>query len=169
MKEYATLEYFIRKYYASLHAAALKFVKSEDIAQDIIQETIIRFWEKPEREKELDSVENYLYTMVRNESLNYLRSIRRETARYNRLEIPEQEDPLIFNLSVEEDTNRMLLAAIATLPEQSARIIRLTLSGLENKEIARLLTVSVNTVKTLKYGAIRKLREYFLKKNGKTP
>ena len=58
----------------------------------------------------------------------------------------------------------MLQTAIGQLPEQSARIIRLALSGLENKEISRLLKVSVNTVKTLKYSAIRKLREHFQKK-----
>jgi len=161
MKEYEALESFIRRHYASLHATALKFVKSEDIAQDIAQEVIIRFWEKPDRQEGVDSIESFLYTTVKNISLNYLRGIQRENIRYRQLELSESEEPRIFNLLVEEDTNRMLLTAIDTLPEQSARIIRLVLSGLENKEIARLLSISVNTVKTLKYGAIRKLREYF--------
>ena len=80
------------------------------------------------------------------------------------MENPETEEPQIFNLFVEEETNQMLQTAIGQLPEQSARIIRLALSGLENKEISRLLKVSVNTVKTLKYSAIRKLREHFQKK-----
>ena len=93
-----------------------------------------------------------------------LRGSERENNRYARLENPESEEPQIFNLFIEEETNQMLLTAIGQLPEQSARIIRLALSGLENKEISRLLDVSVNTVKTLKYSAIRKLREHFQKK-----
>ena len=80
------------------------------------------------------------------------------------MENPETEEPQIFNLFVEEETIQRLQTAIGQLPEQSARIIRLALSGLENKEISRLLKVSVNTVKTLKYSAIRKLREHFQKK-----
>ena len=80
------------------------------------------------------------------------------------MENAESDDPQIFNLFVEEETNQMRQTAIGQLAELSARIIRLALSGLENKEISRLLKVSVNTVKTLKYSAIRKLREHFQKK-----
>lgn len=164
MKEYAELEQFIRQHYSSLYATALKFVKSTDIAQDITQEIIIRFWEKQEKGalEKIASVENFLFIMVKNESLNYLRGLKRENLRYARLDQEIIEEPQIFNLLVEEETNEMLVNALRTLPEQSARIMRLALSGLENKEIARLLDISVNTVKTLKYGAIRKLREYFL-------
>ena len=158
MKEYAELENFIRKHYAALHTSALKFVKSEAAAQDITQEVIIRYWENQEKCHTIESVENFLFVMIKNEALNYLRGLERENKRYARLENPETEEPQIFNLFVEEE-----LTAIGQLPEQSARIIRLALSGLENKEISRLLKVSVNTVKTLKYSAIRKLREHFQK------
>ena len=163
MKEYAELENFIRKHYAALHTSALKFVKSEAAAQDITQEVIIRYWENQEKCHTIESVENFLFVMIKNEALNYLLGLERENKRYARLENPETEEPQIFNLFVEEETNQMLLTAIGQLPEQSARIIRLALSGLENKEISRLLKVSVNTVKTLKYSAIRKLREHFQK------
>ena len=165
MKEYAELENFIRKHYAALYTSALKFVKSEAVAQDIVQEIIIRYWENQEKYNTIESIENFLFVSVKNEALNYLRGIERENNRYARLENPESEEPQIFNLFIEEETNQMLLTAIGQLPEQSARIIRLALSGLENKEISRLLDVSVNTVKTLKYSAIRKLREHFQKKS----
>ena len=150
--------------YAALYTSALKFVKSEAVAQDIVQEIIIRYWENQEKYNTIESIENFLFVSVKNEALNYLRGIERENNRYARLENPESEEPQIFNLFIEEETNQMLLTAIGQLPEQSARIIRLALSGLENKEISRLLDVSVNTVKTLKYSAIRKLREHFQKK-----
>ena len=161
MKEYAAIEVFIKKHYAALCATALKFVASPEIAQDIAQEVIIHFWEKQDQHQNLNSVENYLFIMVKNESLNYLRSVQRENQRHQKLEGQETEEPQIFNLLVEEETNQMLTTAINNLPEQSARILRLVLSGYENKEIARLLGISINTVKTLKYGAIRKLRQYF--------
>ena len=161
MKQYDELESFIRQHYAALHAAALSLVQFDDVAQDITQEVIIHFWESRAAGFRPESETDYLFVMVRNEALNYLRSVRREADRYAAMKQPESEEPEVLHLLVEEETNRMLLTAIDTLPQQSARVARLALSGYENKEIARLLGVSVNTVKTLKYGAIRKLREYF--------
>ena len=73
----------------------------------------------------------------------------------------ESEDPKVLNLLIAEDTNQALINAINTLPLQSARIMRLVLSGYENREIAQIMGISINTIKTLKYSAIRKLREYF--------
>ena len=64
--------------------------------------------------------------------------------------------------TIEEETNQILINAINQLPSQTAHIMRLVLSGYDNKEIAILVNISLNTVKTLKYGGIRKLREYFL-------
>lgn len=164
MRQPTELEILIRKHYAALYATALKFVKSPDYAENVVQEVFIRFWEKRPLDVQVNSEKDYLFTMVRNHSLNYLRSLKREQERYNQLEIEESEEAEIFNLMVEEESNYQLEIAIRTLPEQSARIIRMSLSGYENKEIARLLQVSINTVKTLKYGAIRKLREYFIHK-----
>lgn len=165
MKEYAEIDDFIKKHYSTLYTTALKFVKSTEIAQDITQEIIIQFWNNKITGITPEKMDHYLFSMVRNESLNYLRSIKRETLRYSKIEQNESEEPEIFNLLLEEETNQMLLSAISTLPEQSARIAHLVLSGYENKEIARLLGISINTVKTLKYTAIRKLREYFNKMN----
>ena len=85
MKEYAELENFIRKHYAALYTSALKFVKSEAVAQDIVQEIIIRYWENQEKYNTIESIENFLFVSVKNEALNYLRGIERENNRYARL------------------------------------------------------------------------------------
>ncbi len=161
MRKSHELETFIKEHYAPLCAVAVRFVGSSDIAQDIAQDVIIKFWENQHNQQDIKAIDNFLYTMVKNESLNYLRGIRRENQRYDKLEIEEYEDPQVLNLLIAEDTNQALVSAINTLPAQSARIMRLVLSGYENREIAQIMGISVNSIKTLKYGAIRKLREYF--------
>ena len=148
MREDQQLEIFIRKHYSSMCAVALRFIGSPDIAQDITQVVI-------------KSTDNFLYTMIKNEALNYLRGSQREKQHYNHLEVEEFEHPKVLNMLIEEEINQILIHAIDLLPVQSARIMRLILSGYENKEIAKVMGVSVNTIKTLKYSAIRKLREYF--------
>lgn len=161
MREAQQLEFFIRKHYSSMCAVALRFVGSPDLAQDITQEVLIKFWKNRGSYDNIESIDNLLYTMIKNESLNYLRGTQREKQRYNHLKVEESEDPQVLNMLIEEDTNQILAHAIDQLPVQSARIMRLVLSGYENKEIAKVMGVSVNTIKTLKYSAIRKLREYF--------
>ena len=141
-------------------ATAFHFVGSQDLAQDITQEVIIKFWKNKE-DLEIRSIENFLYTMIKNEALNYLRGVERENKRISKLEIETSEDSHVLNLLIAEETNQLLIQAINQLPTQSARIMRLVLSGYENKEISQVMGVSVNTIKTLKYTAIRKLREYF--------
>ena len=161
MREDQQLEIFIRKHYSSMCAVALRFIGSPDIAQDITQEVIIKFWKNRANYENIKSTDNFLYTMIKNEALNYLRGSQREKQRYNHLEVEEFEHPKVLNMLIEEEINQILIHAIDLLPVQSARIMRLFLSGYENKEIAKVMGVSVNTIKTLKYSAIRKLREYF--------
>ena len=160
MEDYSILEKFIRDHYASLCAVAARFV-DKDTAQDITQDVIFKFWEKRDKYTTLDSIDNFLFIMIKNESLSYLRRLKSENERYSKLQQEESEDPKILHTLIEEETNQILINGINQLPPQAAHIMRLVLSGYDNKEIALLIDVSINTVKTLKYGAIRKLREYF--------
>ncbi|OFY42726.1 MAG: RNA polymerase sigma-70 factor [Bacteroidetes bacterium GWF2_40_14] len=151
---------FIREHYASICAVAERFVKSSDIAKDIAQEVIIKFWENPDRDK-IASVGDFLFIMTRNTSLNYIRGKKREEKRYDFILSESDKEMEIFNMLVEEEYNQLLISAIDKLPKSNARIIRYALSGYNNKEIATLLGISINTVKSIKYSEIRKLRQYF--------
>lgn len=155
------LENFIRNHFASLCAIAFKLTGDSEAAQDISQEVIIKFWENKKQHENLESIENYLFIMVRNESLNYLRGLAREKNRYEKATfINEQEDSL-WDSIIEQETNLLLIEAITTLPPQCKRIIDLSLTGNSTKEIAEKLGIAANTVKVLKSRAIHKLREYF--------
>jgi len=140
---------------------AERFVKSSAIAQDLAQDVIIKYWVNQNREN-ITSVNDYLFIMIKNASLNYLRGKKRETQRYFNInsESADKDDEL-FNILVEEEYNQLLISVIDQLPKQNARVIRYALSGYNNKEISILLGISINTVKSMKYSAIRKLKEYF--------
>ena len=152
---------FIREYFASLCAIAFKITGDSDAAQDIAQEVIIKFWENKKQHENLESIENYLFIMVRNESLNYLRGLAREKNRYEQVTFINEQEDSVWDTIIEQETNLLLLEAINALPPQCKRIVDLSLAGNNTKEIAEELGIAVNTVKVWKSRAIHKLREYF--------
>lgn len=165
MNDHFDWDIFLRRHYASLCAVAYNFVGSLDVAEDIVQKVMIKFWERRKKDKTIESPDDYLFIMTRNESLNHLRSRQKRLLKGDAVYFKESEDPVIINKMIKEETTQLLLQAIRLLPEQSSRIMELTLSGHKNKEIANLLGISLNTVKTLKHASICKLREYFLNRN----
>ncbi|MCK4346651.1 MAG: sigma-70 family RNA polymerase sigma factor, partial [Bacteroidales bacterium] len=63
-----------RKYYPSLCQLAFLIVKSEEIAEEVVQEIFINIWEQRNRLKIKKSLRSYLFTATRNKALNYLSS-----------------------------------------------------------------------------------------------
>lgn len=155
------LESFIREHFASLCAIAFKLTGNSETAQDLAQDVIIKFWENRKQYEDLESIENYLFIMIRNESLNYLRGLAREKKRYEKVTLDNDREDSLWDTIIEQEANLLLNEAIAGLPPQCKRIVDLSLTGKNTKEIAEELDIAANTVKVLKSRAIHKLREYF--------
>lgn len=111
------------------------------------------------------SIDAYLHTTVKNRCLNYLNSKNRENNRYRDIGRDMDMDGNIDNILIEEDINFILKSAIKSLPPKTADIILLVLSGLSNKQIALTIGISINTVKTLKYSGIKKIRTFLVERD----
>lgn len=156
-------ERLFREFYPSLCAVAVRFVLDRDAAEDIVQEVFIKLWNKRDGYQEIPSLKTFLYVVVKNQCFNYIRD-KKTMVDYTCSEVLEREE-LFKDSVIEEETYRIVDNAVNALPAQSARIIKMSMDGKQNKEIAELLGVSVNTVKTLKYNALsnlkRALNDYF--------
>lgn len=140
---------------------ASRIIKDQYVAEDLVQEAFIAFWNYDlsafSQEK---TIRTFLYTSVRNGCLNYLRD-QEIRERNNRKAGPEsEEDPDHFLLrQIESEVVAELFEAIDELPERCREIFYMAyLQEKEEKQIARLLRVSVNTVKTQKQRAKAFLR-----------
>jgi RNA polymerase sigma-70 factor (ECF subfamily) len=161
-KDHPDLKRVIQEHYATLYAVAFNLVKSTGAAEDIVQEAIIKYWERREKQ-EIHSAGSYLYTLVKRASLNHLRGESRALERHERYMTghADAEEPRVLRQLIEEESNRILREAIRSLPEMQARVVRAGYSGLTDHEIAKLFQISITTLKSLRYDAIRRLREYF--------
>lgn len=147
------------KYYVPLCLFASRYVDEAEISADIVQDAFAKLWQIREDFFYLHQVKAFLYTAVRNKSLNELEHSK-VVYEYAQKIINKETDAFFHDAVVEEETYRILAEAIDRLSQQMRAIMRLALEGKKNAEIAERLSVSGETVHTLKKIAYKKLREY---------
>lgn len=148
-------QFLFKKYYSRLLAYAIRFVKEKEIAEDIIQEVFMSFWEKRQLLKSI-SLSSLLFCMVRNASINYLKQkvlVDKFPIEYiENIDGEEKLYSLDFALSADEETlyeelRKRIQEALSILPERSREIFLLSrFKGLKNKEIASKLEISTTAV-----------------------
>ena len=153
------IEQLFRGYYARLCYFATRLTGDAERAEDIVQEAFLNYWKTGPGLDAGAVAKSYLYTAVRNACLNDLRhlDVRRRHGRSIRPE--DLSTAPVIDEIVRAELLGELLAAIETLPEGCRTVLRMAyFEKLGNDEIARLLDISVNTVKTQKMRALRLLR-----------
>lgn len=145
-------------YYHPLHGFAKKFISDSDVCNDIVQESFVGLWAKRKDISNSSAIKSYLYSSVRNASLNFLRN--EEIKSRNQEQILALSSDWYYEDSLlEEEVHSQIYDAIKELSPQTRKVIVFAMNGSSNAEIAEELDISVNTVKTLKQRAYKFLRE----------
>lgn len=145
-------------YYRPLCGFSRKFIDDNDICDDLVQEAFLELWHKRKEISNFKAIKSYLYSSVRNASLNYLRH--ELVKNKNETEILALSSDWYYEDSIiEEEVNSEIYEAIKELSPQSRKVIVMTMNGLTNPEIAAELEISINTVKTLKKRCYKFLRD----------
>ncbi len=161
-------EILFRTYYSRLCAYACSFVSQNDIAEDIVAEVFLHFWEKRESLPVPDVVSAYLLQSVKNACLNYLsrEKSRKQTISENELKYLELKmsypvsDRYPLGDLIGQELEEKIKQEIDKLPEQCREIFYLSrFEEMSHKEIALQLGISENTVKVQIYRALVKLKK----------
>lgn len=149
------------QYYPGLVEFAFRLTGCDETARDLVQDVFVKIIENEQMVPEdAKSAKSYLYSMVKNSSLNHLRHKKvvgqyRLSTDTNR----EYEETALEALIYSEAINK-LHHAIQALPEACQEVCRL--SYLEEKSVrqtAELTNTSVNTIKTNKKRGMEILRK----------
>jgi RNA polymerase sigma-70 factor (ECF subfamily) len=140
---------------------ACKYLDNLETSKDIVQEVFIKVWEDRTTFQDGDHTTGYFYKAVRNKCFNHLKSRRHQLTERCGQENMEAYDTEEFLMSeaVVVETTVIIENAIRTLPAKAAQVIRLNIKDYTNEEIAKALSISVNTVKDHKKVAYRKLKK----------
>lgn len=145
-------------YFKRLCVYALKYVDDQYTAEEIVENTLLKLWQKRTKLENVENLKSYLYTMVRNACVDYNKQekklIRLDVKKHDKVSL---NDPFV----VEEETHAALYAALETLPEKCRKVFELScLDGIKYKDIADDLKISLNTVKSQRARAISLLKVY---------
>lgn len=150
---------YFDQYFKALVGFANKFLSDIDMSEDLVQEVFVKLWEKHDEYENETTLKVYLYRSVRNNCLNQLKKqkVRQD---YQTESLPQLDTEEFFlDQVLSEEVSRMLYRSISELPEKRQQIVRYSLQGLKNQEIADMMGSTINTVKSQKMYAYKELRE----------
>jgi RNA polymerase sigma-70 factor (ECF subfamily) len=165
-RERAAFEELYTRYKNILYATALKFLKTDADAQDVVQDVFIQIWDKaklydPAKGKPL----TWALTLTRNRSIDRIRAIQRRSRLRDEFEHETAVDEsagvreALFGVDASEKA-KILREAVSQLSPQQRVVIELAFfRGLTQNEIADQLGEPLGTVKARARRGLMKLKE----------
>ncbi len=152
------LEILMRRYYAALVGFVEHYVRSADVAEDVVHELFVRLWERRDHLEFRVPFRAYLYTAARNAALKHLRGAGRRTraeavaGQWGGALNEQRSPPDLFDVEAEAHAATVratLQRAVDDLPPRCREIFMMSRSHhLSYGEISALLGISASTVRT---------------------
>lgn len=145
-----------------LFRTALRITLDATEAEDVVQDTLIRVWNKREEWPEIVSIEAYCLTICRNLAID-----RNERAGADRVSLNESLHTLT-DISTpserleQQESLKLARRLLEELPERQKQIVELReIEGKSYKEIAQTLNISEEQVKVNLFRARQKIKKQF--------
>jgi RNA polymerase sigma-70 factor (family 1) len=157
--DHKSFEQFFLIYNTRLIKFCELYVNKKEIAEEIVADVFVTFWNQRLRMLEVENLETYIFISVKNRSLNHLR----KNAAVQLVQIEDSHSEIVAYSNPEAEIERKELffkldQAIDTLPQQCKIIFQLVKEdGMKYKEVAEILNISHKTVQTQVLRAMKKL------------
>ena len=155
------LNYFFRLLYPSLVLYGLKITGCKEVSEEIASQAFMKVWESHPQFTSPLSLKAYLYRVVSNASIDFLRQQKQARKRQQLLYATSgKEEKSVLHKMIEVELYHQLYKSLDSLPHRSRRIFQLFYFGDKSlQEIALELGTTVNAVKSQKKRAMQLLRE----------
>lgn len=155
-------------YFIKMTRFSQAYVIAEEDAENIVQDIFLYLWEHPEFFRTIDNMDAFLFTLVKNRCLNFLKHSLYINEKKRTLETAEEQEMQMNLYSLQQfdesfltisEVENLIDEVIGKLPERCREIFILSrMEGLKYKEIAKRLDISVNTVENQMSIALHKLK-----------
>ena len=157
------MQAFIRENASMFRVFAFRYLQDEEAVDDVLQESYMKLWINRSKIGSVKSPRNYFFSIIKNtiaDKRDYFPKGRKAL-------VPAvvSDDGLLLRNIIEAQSIRMIGEAIMQLSPQSRQVMQMTLDEMSLADIAAALDVSVNTVKTIKYRALKRLATMLLRED----
>ncbi|QPK63373.1 RNA polymerase sigma factor [Methylomonas sp. LL1] len=161
MGDMLAFEAFYKVYYPRLFRFILRMTRSPDSVEELIQETLMVVWEKPDRFNHDSKISTWVFGIAYHKALKAMSNSNR---RGNDVDVDELAETLgdpSANQAQSQENQDWLNRALAALPPDQRAVIELTFYyDLPYQDIAKILDCPENTVKTRMFHARKKLQVF---------
>lgn len=143
-----------------MYRLALRVVNNQEEAEDVVQESLIKIWNKRDKLAEIENPAAYCMTITRNMGIDKLRGRKVVTTdideQYSiKANSPDPERDLIA-----KDELSSVMKVVDALPENHRTVIQLRdIEGYTYKEISEMTGFSIEKVKVYLHRARTRLRQ----------
>lgn len=144
-----------------LYRLSLRITLSHEEAEDIVQDTMLKVWNRRDSWNELDSIEAYAMTICRNLSLDHMkrRSAQNLSLDAMPLDRPDNTDDPLQQLAWKNSIEQ-IKSLMNAMPEKQRTCMQLRdFEGKSYKEIALILGITEEQVKINIFRARKTIKE----------
>jgi len=153
-------EMLIRTHSRTLFAAAFAILQNRDEAEDVVQETFVRAWNKRGRLREPEKFPAWVTAMARNRACDLLRKRRTVPLDDHGPEIPDTQTVRPDEQIAGEDLHGRVLAALSRLPEQHRTALTLRyLDGMDHRSIEKTMCLTNGALRGILGRALTTMRK----------
>ena len=148
-----------------LFRLALRITLNRAEAEDVVQETLIKVWNRRDRWDEIESIEAFCLTICRNISLDKVKKAENQNQSLNNEhDAPDRSYASNPEEQAEQrDKIQLIRRLINILPEKQRSVMQLRdFEGKSYKEIAEILAISEEQVKVNIFRARQTIKQRFL-------
>ena len=148
-----------------LFRLALRITLNRVEAEDVVQETMIKVWNRRDRWDELESIEAFCLTICRNIAIDKMRKMENlNQSLADEHDAPDQSyssNP--EEQAMQQDRIQLVRRLIDNLPEKQRSVMQLRdIEGKSYKEIAQILAISEEQVKINIFRARQTIKQKFI-------
>jgi len=148
----------VDRHLVALHGFAQRMLSNHADADDIVQETFVRVWQKAHQWQPQAKVSTWLHSITHNLCMDFYRRIKGETVNITSVELIDPHQPATSRQ--QQDVALQVQIALQQLPEtQRSAIILCYYQNLSNREAADVLSISISALESLMARGRRKLKK----------
>ena len=149
-----------------LYRLALRITLNPAEAEDIVQETMIKVWNRRDQWDDIDSIEAFCLTICRNLSLDKMKKMANQSQSLSEGEYDTPDRSYSSNpeeQAVQQDRVALVRRLIDELPEKQRSVMQLRdFEGKSYKEIAEIMAISEEQVKVNIFRARQAIKQRFI-------